>query len=386
MFDLRLCSPTGSGKTLAYALPILHHLSQQQLSSASARLLRCIVILPTRDLAQQVHSVLAPLASRVHVKVGLCCGLASLEEEATQYERERERELEDEHGQNRDTLLAGPGPGLGPIQTTGASILVATPGRLRSHLDRRTMNLLGLQFLVLDEMDRLLQQSYHECLPVLLDQYQKANVLEEENAARKMGLGAAQFMQPKYKCMDNRLIKLSVSATITNDSGVKTAKLREGFVRTVSGFRGSTSSSHGRTAGGGEKYELPENLEEFMLICSKEKKPFALLDLLKKVKRQRTLCFANATEASELIHTLVTSSQGLDGWHCEVYNSKRRNHERGMKEEDRDMDLFQMHVWSYASIYFPISLSFSVSLCLTYTLCLSLSLVVSVVFVRQTFH
>jgi superfamily II DNA/RNA helicase len=240
------------------------------------------------------------------VGVGLCCGLASLEEEAQQYERQS------------DTLLAG----LVPIQT-GASILVATPGRLRSHLDRRTMNLLSLKFLVLDEMDRLLQQSYHECIPVLLDQYQKTKLAEEEKEARQMGLSPAQFMRPKYKCVDNRLIKLSVSATISNDSGVKTAKLREGFVRTVSGFRSSSSLS-----GSKDKYELPENLEEFMLVCSKEKKPFALLDLLKKVKRQRTLCFANATEGSELIHTLVSSSQGL-GWNCEVYNSKRRNDQRG---------------------------------------------------------
>ena len=320
-FDLRICSPTGSGKTLAYALPVLQEAYRCQRAQ-----LQCIAILPTRDLAMQVHSVFSSLvdASRTpSVSVGLCCGLASLEEERAQFQPSRSR------GHRGQLSCSAPEVG---VEEGGVSILVATPGRLKSHLERRHLRLSHLKFLVLDEMDRLLQQSYHDCIPFLLEEFEASRRLKERNESRGMEGTSGRtpgeeaeasnpfFLQPKYKCPAPRLVRLSVSATIGGDSN-KTAKIQEEFVRTVSGF----DASAGRLPT--DKYELPENLAEFRVVCAKERKPYTLLDLLKKVEKQRAVCFTNSTEASHLVTALIRKTKSVD-WTCEAYNSRRTPVER----------------------------------------------------------
>jgi ATP-dependent RNA helicase DDX51/DBP6 len=63
--DICVNSPTGSGKTLAYALPIVHSLSTRKI-----RCLRALVVLPTRDLALQVHSISVPVSSALSIMMG----------------------------------------------------------------------------------------------------------------------------------------------------------------------------------------------------------------------------------------------------------------------------------------------------------------------------
>ncbi|QDZ25292.1 DEAD-box ATP-dependent RNA helicase [Chloropicon primus] len=327
-FDMRICSPTGSGKTLAYALPIV----QECLRCQEESQLQCITILPTRDLAMQVHSVFTSLVEGCRegesspVSVGLCCGLASLDEESEQFLSKRERI----HGAE---LVLAPNGLRGTRSGGGVSVLVATPGRLKSHLERKSLHLSGLKFLVLDEMDRLLQQSYNDCIPFLLQQYEECKTREKEAEVEGMfggsfGGGGNRnradrenlFLSPQYNCLESRLVRLSVSATIGGSSN-KMAKIRETFVRTISAFDAPEDGQPG------SKYELPEQLEDFRVICSKEKKPFAFLDLLNKIDKQRAICFTNSTEASHLITTLIRK-KGSGDWRCEAYNSKRSPNER----------------------------------------------------------
>lgn len=74
--DICVNSPTGSGKTLAYALPIV-----QSLSTRKIKCLRALVVLPTRDLALQVHSITVPVLSALSVMMDfessfvVICGL-----------------------------------------------------------------------------------------------------------------------------------------------------------------------------------------------------------------------------------------------------------------------------------------------------------------------
>ncbi|GJP64272.1 hypothetical protein CLOP_g21286 [Closterium sp. NIES-67] len=162
--DLCVCAPTGSGKTLAYALPVV-----QALAGRVVRRVRALVVLPTRDLAAQVKHVFDTIAPAVGLSVALINGQSSLADEATH-------------------LVLHPATPSGPLGLlssfsysrglssndggggcSGADIVVATPGRLVDHLrGTEGFSLAHLQFLVVDEADRLLRQSYHDWLPLTL--------------------------------------------------------------------------------------------------------------------------------------------------------------------------------------------------------------------------
>ena len=77
--DICVSAPTGSGKTLAYTLPIVQILAKCEWSR-----LQAVVILPSRDLAQQVKNVITVYTKGSHVKVGLASGIKSLHDEQQQ--------------------------------------------------------------------------------------------------------------------------------------------------------------------------------------------------------------------------------------------------------------------------------------------------------------
>lgn len=130
--DIVLCAPTGSGKTLAYALPII-----QQLHARIVPSLKAIVVVPTRDLALQVAYVFTVLANPFGISVTAVTGASSLAEE--------EANLVD------------------------CEILIATPGRLVDHVLRtKCVCLQDVLYLVLDESDRLLQESYDYWLQAIM--------------------------------------------------------------------------------------------------------------------------------------------------------------------------------------------------------------------------
>lgn len=126
--DLLACAMTGSGKTAAFVLPILHRL----LASGRPRNgggPRALVLTPTRELAAQVTEHLALFAR---------------------------------HTPLRGAAVFG-GVGMGPQERafrTGVDVLVATPGRLLDHLSRPYARLDALEYLVLDEADRMLDMGF----------------------------------------------------------------------------------------------------------------------------------------------------------------------------------------------------------------------------------
>ena len=135
--DVLALAPTGSGKTLTYVLPVL-----QQLVGAGQRGSRTVshlVLVPTRELAEQVASVFVehgqvlPREPKVVVAIG---GLSI-----------------------NTQMMALRG---------GADVLVATPGRLLDLLDHNALLLDGVRTLVLDEADRLLDMGFGEQVGQLL--------------------------------------------------------------------------------------------------------------------------------------------------------------------------------------------------------------------------
>uniref|UniRef100_A0A8C1UFG5 ATP-dependent RNA helicase n=1 Tax=Cyprinus carpio TaxID=7962 RepID=A0A8C1UFG5_CYPCA len=144
-----LCAAeTGSGKTLAYLLPIIHRLQEEPFTD-SERNIRAVVIVPSRELAEQVTSV----ARSVSKPFGLV------------------------------VKVAGGGRGVGNIKaafTHGQpDVLVATPGALLKALWKRFINLNELNFLVIDEADTMFDESFAGMLENILSHTEVASRLSE---------------------------------------------------------------------------------------------------------------------------------------------------------------------------------------------------------------
>jgi len=123
---------TGTGKTAAFALPILSKLGQHAPGP------RALVLEPTRELAAQVETAIHDYARFTNLKTTVVFGGVG-------------------YGRQNDELRAG------------TDIVVATPGRLLDHLERGTVRLDKVQFLVLDEADRMLDMGFLPDVRRILD-------------------------------------------------------------------------------------------------------------------------------------------------------------------------------------------------------------------------
>lgn len=123
---------TGAGKTLAFALPMLQKIDNQTPG------IQGLVVVPTRELALQVAREFEKLAKHLRVRVAAIYGGQSM---WIQVKKLRDR---------------------------SCSIIVATPGRLIDHLDRRTVSLDKTGFVVLDEADRMLDMGFIDDVRIIL--------------------------------------------------------------------------------------------------------------------------------------------------------------------------------------------------------------------------
>ncbi|SFG70693.1 DEAD/DEAH box helicase [Neptunomonas qingdaonensis] len=126
--DLLVTAETGSGKTAAFALPILNAMLNNPTPQSGAR---ALILTPTRELAQQVMNHITDLSQFNFMKADTVCGGETFKPQAARLRKNPE-------------------------------ILVATPGRLIDHLDRKTISLDDIEFLILDEADRMLDMGFQE--------------------------------------------------------------------------------------------------------------------------------------------------------------------------------------------------------------------------------
>jgi ATP-dependent RNA helicase RhlE len=125
--DLMGSAQTGTGKTAAFALPILSRL--QSHAEGRQGSCRCLVLEPTRELAAQVETAFQEYGRHLDLKVALIQGGVGF-------------------GGQRDQIKQGP------------DVIVATPGRLLDFMEQGEISLGDLQFLVLDEVDRMLDMGF----------------------------------------------------------------------------------------------------------------------------------------------------------------------------------------------------------------------------------
>ena len=130
--DVMGLAQTGTGKTAAFALPILHRLLQ-----GKRRVVRALIVAPTRELAEQIHDAINDLGR----ETGLRC------------------------------ITVYGGVNINPQKTKlrqGVEIVVACPGRLLDHIEQGTIDLSHVEVLVLDEADQMFDMGFFPSIRKLL--------------------------------------------------------------------------------------------------------------------------------------------------------------------------------------------------------------------------
>jgi ATP-dependent RNA helicase RhlE len=126
--DVLAIAQTGTGKTAAFAIPLIHLIHQQK-SSKRTDWVQCIVLVPTHELALQIHEVFEKLAH--HTRVKTLCVFGGVEQD----------------------------PQIKALYK-GVDIVIATPGRMFDLVSQGAMDLSRIQFLVLDEADHMLDLGF----------------------------------------------------------------------------------------------------------------------------------------------------------------------------------------------------------------------------------
>lgn len=289
--DLCVSAATGSGKTLAYALPMI-----QSLSGKASTRLRGLIVVPTRELVNQVKETLDLVSGGSGVKIGTAVGSRTLKEEQSSlvakdqrydpeaYRAEQEGIVdEDEELMDWDfDKRFGPKDDFELLYNhvieynSKVDILICTPGRLVEHVQSTTgFSLQHVQWLVIDEADRLLDDSFQQWVDIVLP-----------------GLDYLPPRDPILERLSNTfhqlrrrdVRKIILSATMTRDLGKLTAlklKMPRLVVLEGSGPRASDNLEDTALTEAGDRIALPRTLHEIgVKVTDTNEKPLYLLRLL----------------------------------------------------------------------------------------------------------
>jgi len=127
--DVLAGAQTGTGKTASFTLPLLQRLAENSDPHQKPRRVRALILVPTRELAAQVHESVITYGKFLPLHVEAVVGGASIGVQTRNLRR-------------------------------GCDIVVATPGRLIDHIQQRNINLSNVEILVLDEADRMLDMGF----------------------------------------------------------------------------------------------------------------------------------------------------------------------------------------------------------------------------------
>src|SRR5918997_3184003 len=251
--DLIGCAETGTGKTAAFLLPTM-----QRMSEAPRPGVRVLVLAPTRELVSQIHESYKQLAPKGAPKCAAVIGGASMSNQTEALRR-------------------------------GAGVVVATPGRLLDHVERRTVDLSYVEVLVLDEADRMLDMGF---LPAI------RRILAELPEKRQT---------------------LLFSATMSRE-------IEELARRTMKEPQMVEVNVRGRAAVSVEQTAYP---------CALESKTALLLDLLEQERDNfdRVLVFTRTRRGAErLSHILLARDHKVNRIHADRTQPQREAALRGFKD------------------------------------------------------
>ncbi len=306
--DVLVSAATGSGKTLSYVLPIVDDISKTTVTQ-----LRGLIVMPTRELVSQARDVFDICANayghgeRRHVSVGVAIGNQTLKQEQAalmrqdfvynpeEYQARRDRinamwssngaEVPGNHNLMEEADDSAP---LGHLikYRPKVDVLICTPGRLVEHLKVTPgFTLEHLKWLIIDEADKLLDQSFQQWLET---------VTEALASQEKVHTGP-----PRNKKF---ITKVVLSATMTRSVGLLSGlKLHKPKFVVLEGSEEDAEAGQKRT----EILNLPDLLHESAVKVDDEGlKPLYLLEILKtngllKIKKRSALDSDSDTEPSD---------------------------------------------------------------------------------------
>lgn len=337
--DICISAATGSGKTLAYALPMV-----QALRGKPVTRLRGLVVVPTRELVTQAKETIDLCSSGTGLKVGTAVGSKSLKDEQIllvekgqrydpeAHKVEQEKEIdEDEELMDWDfDKKFGPNDNLMLFHnhvveyTSKVDILICTPGRLVEHIQSTTgFTLENVQWLVVDEVDGLLNESFQQWVDVVLPGLEHLPLLDP----------ILERLFITYHWLRRReLRKIILSATMTRDiSKLITLKLRRPRLVVLEAQSQGKADDDGNaiTDNPGERIEIPATLQEFGVPIPEKNtqdKPLYLISVLEArsdpLSGKSTRSEALTTDPSQRNES-HNSSEEIDSPVASIPSSKR---------------------------------------------------------------
>ncbi|MBE9567194.1 MAG: DEAD/DEAH box helicase [Proteobacteria bacterium] len=176
--DILANAQTGTGKTAAFALPILQQISDRPLPTSPGSP-RAIILTPTRELAEQLETTIGSYARFMPISIKALYGGVKLSAQ--------EKKLR-----------------------AGIDIVIATPGRLLEHMEKGNVNLSGVEFVVLDEADRMLDMGFISDVNTLLEKTPKK---------RQTLLFSATISQP-VKELANKLLNNHLLVSVAKQNAI----------------------------------------------------------------------------------------------------------------------------------------------------------------------
>ncbi|KAJ9638375.1 ATP-dependent RNA helicase dbp6 [Coniosporium tulheliwenetii] len=316
--DICVSAATGSGKTLAYVLPMVESMRHRVVTK-----LQGLVVVPTRELVAQAREIAELCSVGTGLKVGTAVGNHSfaaeqemLVKKGRRYDPEKYKILQ---AKAKERILYGTAeqdaylddavdmlPGHVPEYESKVDILVCTPGRLVEHIQSTTgFSLDDVQWLVIDEADRLLDQSFQEWVGVVMAALQAEKPYEEMNARD-------QVLSKMWYPPERRTVrKVILSATMTRDlSKLDTLRLRRPklvVIEDAGELAGQEANLQDTlAAASGAIFELPPTLKEWAIpVGDGSDKPLYLLRLL-----QTHILHENEAKARARLEDSTASGSG----------------------------------------------------------------------------
>ncbi|KAJ5819027.1 Helicase C-terminal [Penicillium riverlandense] len=288
--DLCISAATGSGKTLSYVVPMV-----TALPARPAPRLRGLIVVPTRELVKQARETCELCGAGSRLRIASAVGNVAIKDEqkllmrmeqvynpamVEQHQRGlQENEWMDfgildciDEAMNSGSTL----PGHIRCPETNVDILICTPGRLVDHIRyTKGFTLKHLEWLVIDEADRLLNESFQEWVSVVMDS------LNERYAPDASGPAGKFFAQMGLPIETRAPQKVVLSATMTRDISKLNSLHLENPKMVIIGTEKAVVDEDPSATNQDANFTLPPTLHEHMVaVGDGSQKPLYLLRLL----------------------------------------------------------------------------------------------------------
>jgi len=304
--DVCISAATGSGKTLAYMLPLI-----ESLRSRNVIRLRAVIVVPTRELVAQAWEVCELCATGSGLKISTAVGHKSLKEEQELLMKKTQKYNKGCHGALQNEVCTegvesfGPDTDLYNLENitkalpghlvdyeSNVDVLICTPGRLVDHMRRtKGFNLDHIQWLVIDEADRLLNESFQEWVETVMKALETTGSLDRRDIRQKLlsDMGIPQAHRSIRKVILSATmakdvgslsaLKLYRPKLVVLETATATSELTHDIASTADVFDEGEATSLRENSDG---YYLPPTLHESAVgVGDGGDKPLYLLELLK---------------------------------------------------------------------------------------------------------